>query len=124
MTDRVEYVNDIHGQPGFRVTIKDPGEYRDVVFTATIDVVTAWTGASPGALDVAEHEPYLTCTIKWDSCAHLNFGSSGDSPAAGRDGYLHFCGVEDFKNHALLLEALYRMAFTEMGREPEDRERW
>src|ERR1043165_8573732 len=109
--------------PGFRVTIEDPGEYRDVAFTATVDVVTGWTGADPGTLDVAEHEPYLHCTIKWDGCAHLHFGEP-EGGSGKRDGYFHFCGVDDFKNHALLLEALYRMAFREMGRESEEEAQW
>ncbi len=120
MTNPAGYVNDIRGMPGFRVTIEDPGEYRDVAFTASVDVVTGWTA---DGVAVAEYEPYLTCTIKWDGCSHFRFGKpwrDGD----GRDGYLHFCGVDDFKNHALLLEALYRIAFREMGREDEDEARW
>ena len=124
MTSKIEYVNNLHGMPGFRVTIEDPGEYRDVAFAATIDVVTGWTGTSPSTCDVAEHEPYLHCTIKWDGCSHLTFGGPDHGSATGRDGYLHFCGADDFKNHALLLEALYRMAFREMGRENEDEARW
>jgi len=117
MSEKVEYVNDVHGRPGFRVTIDDPGEFRDTSFTAKVDAVVAWD-EDGGA---HEHEPYLECMIKWDSCSHIHFGEPEGNPG-GRNGYLHFCGVDDFKNHALLLEALYRMAFREMGREPEDGE--
>lgn len=126
MNEKIEYVDDARGRSGFRVTIDDPGEFRETSFTASVDAVTGWT---EGGIAVAEHEPYLHCMIKWDSCSHFHFGEP--KPPTGkpgedgyRDGYLHFCGVDDFKNHALLLEALYRIAFREMGREPREGEEW
>lgn len=118
---KVEYIKNVHGLPGFRVTIDDPGQYRETSFTATVDQVTSWevSGDEP-----SDHEPYLSCMIKWDSCSHFHFGEPRTDPREGRDGYLHLCGVDDFKNHAIILEALYRMAFREMGREPEPGEVW
>ncbi len=112
-----EYIEDAHGRKVFLVAVEGPVDSGEFWFEADVEVVTAWDADG----DPAEHEAYLHCVIKWDSCAHIRFGEPDGN---GRDGYLHLCGVEDFKRHALLMEALYRLAFQRMGREPEDGEQW
>lgn len=120
MSGKVDYVNSIHGGTGFRVTIEDPGERRDLSFQATVDLVTGWTEIDGPP---CEFEPYLSCMIKSDGCSHFWMGDL-EGETGRRDGYFHFCGVDDFKNHALLLEALHRMAFREMGREDRPEAQW
>lgn len=61
-------------------------------------------------------DPYLQCTIKWDSCSHFSFGDG--------DGYLHICGVGNFLNHVILMRHLYDQAFKLMGQAPQPGEEW
>lgn len=103
----VEYIEDEDGEKVFRVTV-DPVP-SDVMFIASVDSIESWE------LDMTPvgFEPYLKCLIKWDSCSHITF-----------ENQLHFCGVQDFKLHVLLMRELYTMAFRYMGREPQSDEIW
>ena len=60
-------------------------------------------------------KPYLEFTIKWDSCSHLYYCN---------DGYLHFCGVRDYKRNIKLLKMLYELGFEAMGKKPKEGEEW
>ncbi len=118
MSNATHHINDDDGQPVFRVTVTTDEHYSEHTFTADVDEITAWDVAG----EPAQHEPYLQCMIKWDGCCHFTFGAPRDG--GGRDGYLHLCGVNDLKNHALLMKALYQLAFQCMGRKPEPDEQW
>jgi hypothetical protein len=67
-------------------------------------------------------EHYLHAEIKWDSCAHFNFGEPRND--VSREGYLHICGASNFKAHADLMWVLYDLAFKAMGRKPDDEHEW
>jgi hypothetical protein len=100
----------------FRVTLHE--RTGESWFEADVDEVISWEmDGTP-----AEFEPYLSCVIKWDSCSHFHFGGLADH--GQRDGYLHLCGVQDFRKHVTLLRELYALAFEVMGREPEPDETW
>jgi hypothetical protein len=65
--------------------------------------VTAWqltemviTGASSFAPD-EDQEPHLTGAVRFDGCANFSF-----------DPCVHFCGVEMARQHAQLLEEIYK----------------
>lgn len=44
-------------------------------------------------------ERFVAGSVKWDGCAHLNFGSD--------DGYVHFCGREDFDKVGSVMPMIY-----------------
>ena len=54
-----------------------------------------------------DKELYLSGNIKWDGCSHIDFG---DNSGTSTPGYLHFCGKEDFKKHAEVLNKLFKFA--------------
>ena len=122
MSETIEWVENESGRQVFRVTVKGAGE---TTFTAVVDEVMGWMSDDhlKASDEPSDFEPYLTCLIKWDSCSHFNFGRPTDV-AGARDGYLHFCGVQDFQLHAMLIRALYDMAFKHMGRDPQPDEVW
>lgn len=95
----------------FRIT--DRGSHS-AAFTAVVEEASGWN--DDGSI---EFEPYLTCTIKWDSCSHIYFDGDPEEP-----GYFHMCGVRDFKQHIQLMEFLYATAFRAMDREPQPGEEW
>lgn len=118
MAERVVMIRAGGDRDMFRATIEDGA--TDYWFGAVVDEVTTWgEDGSP-----IEFEPYLHCTIKWDSCSHFRFGEPASGPRGNRDGYLHLCGADDFRRHVELMAELYRLAFERMGREPEPGERW
>ena len=59
--------------------------------------------------DFAKAERYVDGSIKWDGCAHLNFGDGADNP-----GYLHLCGATDFRKLSFVLTEMFLMASTTM----------
>lgn len=111
MSEKIEFLKH-EGLPIFRITYDDEA-YR-AVFTARVEEVTSWDTKSKEAVDL---EPYIpSLMIKWDSCSHFNFGTE--------NGYLHLCGVKDFKKHVMLMEWLYKAAFEVMGTPPQPDETW
>lgn len=107
--ETITWVKDSDGRDQFRVAYTGCESF--VRFQ--VDEVSGWDGDT---WEPADFERYLSGSVKWDSCSHFNFGDT--------DGYLHLCGVRDFRNHVALMEFLYRLAFEAMGREPEDGEKW
>jgi len=67
-----------------------------------VDDILTWDTTDTGVMDIAERQPYLKGSIKWDGCSHLWFGD-----VSQKDGYLHLCGVEDWMNHCILMKTLY-----------------
>jgi hypothetical protein len=112
MSDHVVFMKDDQGYAQFRITVTMADGYG---VSAEVDEVIGWEVDDEHT--PAHFERYLTCLIKWDSCAHFNFGE------AGEPGYLHLCGVSSFKAHVALMKFLYKLAFELMGREP-DGEEW
>jgi hypothetical protein len=114
--------------PVFRVTVVPHlPQFADTSFEAVVDIVTSWEDNEhykPPTHSAAEFEPYLRCTIKWDSCSHFWFGQTEKDAPHKRDGYLHLCGVLDFQRHVLLMKELYDLAFKRMNRSPEPDEVW
>lgn len=49
--------------------------------------------------EIEEAEKFVTGTIKWDGCSHLNFPS-----------YMHFCSAEEAESLGKLLADVYREA--------------
>lgn len=49
--------------------------------------------------DIEEAEKFITGTIKFDHCCHLNFPS-----------YIHYCSMEEAKDLGKLLEDVYKEA--------------
>lgn len=56
--------------------------------------------------DFALGEQFVSGTIKWDGCSHLNFGVD--------NGYLHLCGGRHVATLAALLVHMYRLAASEV----------
>lgn len=46
-----------------------------------------------------DYEKYLSGTVKWDGCSHVNFGEN--------DGYLHLCGKYYWDQHCLLIQTIW-----------------
>lgn len=74
--------------------------------------VSAWFPDENGKytydkLEEEYYRPYLSAYIKWDGCSHVDFGEPENK---GRDGYLHLCGVDAWKEHVGLMEWLYKEA--------------
>lgn len=109
--ERAEAFVTIDGRPEFRVSYK---VHSTVIFEAEVHEVCGWT-EEDGELKADELQPYLTAVIKWDSCSHLTIAQNG---------YLHLCGVADFKKHIALLRWLYQRAFLVMKRDPQPDEVW
>jgi hypothetical protein len=107
----VTYMQSDGGRVLFRIT--DRGSHS-AAFGAVVEEAAGWL--DDGTI---EYEPYLTCTIKWDSCSHIYF--DGDPEERG---YFHMCGVRDLKQHVELMKFLYETAFKAMGREPMSGEEW
>ena len=99
------------GRVLYRIT--DRGSHS-AAFSAVVEEVAGWLDD-----DSIEYAPYLTCTIKFDSCAHIYF--EGDPEELG---YFYMCGVRDFKQHVELMKFLYETAFKAMGQEPLPGEEW
>ncbi len=115
VSELVRFMNDATypERAAFRITFTADQCYG---LSATVEEVVGWESDTN---EPAMFEPYLTCTIKWDSCSHFNFGHGEE-----KDGYIHMCGAYSFRNHAALMEYLYRLAFEAMGRAPMDGEEW
>jgi hypothetical protein len=65
--------------------------------------VTSWSTEK----EPLDAETYLNALMKWDGCCHVWMGRKKDK---SRDGYLHLCGVNCWKNHIKMMEALYKYA--------------
>ena len=115
-THYVHYVDS--DRTRFRIDVLDSGQYADIVFEAKVYSIEAWDDFG------CEIEPelFLSIAIKWDSCAHLNYGYENDEQTP--DGYIHHCGAEDFLMQAVLMKRLYELAFQTMGRRPQPGEEW
>ena len=59
--------------------------------------------------DFAEADGYLSGYVKWDGCSEFALGQQ------------HFCGPDDYIEHATLLRYIFFRAHELMGREPEDK---
>lgn len=103
-------------RPIFVVTIK---QHKNTLCEFDVEEVIAWTEEN----EIYNTEDYLSLTVKWDSCSHLTIGEEIDNRGR-RDGYLHLCGAESFKNHCRLLKELYNLAFEKMERKPQKGEEW
>ena len=57
---------------------------------------------------VYEKEHYLKFTVKWDGCAHWNFGEEG------MPGYLHTCEPYHLEKHCRLIQFVYGRALKMM----------
>lgn len=77
--------------------------------------VVAWNDNKPGAAEPITYDPYFTIMIKWDGCSHLNVADRG---------YLHLCGVNEFKDHIKVVEAVYRKAEELLGSNMSEDEKW
>lgn len=76
----------------------------------------SWKNSSETVTDVAEAEPYMTGSVKWDGCSHLDFG---------RGGYLHFCGMDCYAKHCALMKYLWEKSRELVGKEyGGDAEKW
>lgn len=81
---------------------------------ATLDVFKALDFAEP---DPETTEPYLRVTVKWDGCAHFDFGAGEGKK---RDGYLHMCGPQGLVDHSRLMWEIWTVAHEAMSRAPEE----
>ncbi len=88
-----------HGLTAFILTVKELSETR-----AEIEVVRVCSWDS-GSNEPGDLEPYFEATIKWDGCSHVFFGGVDGGK---RDDYLHLCGVNEWKEHARVMEWAYR----------------
>lgn len=110
------YLYDKWGHPVFRISIEDPGRYKETSFNAKVEEIISWS--ADGKNEPRESEDYLSCYIKWDSCSHFWFGDLDKDD--NHNAYLHICGAQYYRNHYELMRYLYDLAFKEMGREPYD----
>lgn len=77
--------------------------------------VTAWEADSDA---VADTEPYLSASVKWDGGSHVEFDSGGDV-----GGYMHLCGVSAWRDHCQMMEWLFKTACA-MIPALDESERW
>ena len=88
---------DKRGNPCFKIEFDD---IEDNCVSGIVYRVESWSDyKSP-----CSRRTYLTFTIKYDGCSDINFGESLDG------GYLHFCGVDEWKKHIELMAILYKRA--------------
>lgn len=126
--DRFE-IYDGNGYPIFSVTVLDD-EYKDTHCEFLVDKVTGWAGDGSKKPEQGCIEEYLALDVKWDGCSHYSVGekvehaNDEDYMYDGRDGYLHLCGAQDFKNHVELLKTLYNKAYEYMNRAPLEGEEY
>jgi hypothetical protein len=94
---------DPDGFPQFRATVEELASHW-VEFSVR-EIVGYEEGDKAKPLfdhpDSGPGEIYLSATIKWDGCSHVNFGE---------EGYLHLCGAESWQRHCRLMEWLYKSA--------------
>jgi hypothetical protein len=109
--DTIRLCADDDGLFGFVVRIKKSSdahcsfEVFEVVGDSTIDNPTfdaKDAKHSPTAV-LDEAKSYLICSIKFDGCSDFLFADGG---------YLHMCGVRDYKKHIRLIEELHKLAGT------------
>jgi len=84
--------------------VLDVKKVEDHRITVEVLEVTSW--------EAEQHEPlgvdtYLDAMMKWDGCCHVWMGRKVEEK---RDGYLHLCGADCWKNHIKMMEALYKYA--------------
>ena len=72
---------------------------------ANIEVlqVSAWAGDD--GHEPLDPQPYFEAAINWDGSSHVHFGGIENSR---RNGYLHFCGVDSWKQHCRAMEWAYK----------------
>lgn len=69
--------------------------------------------------DRANWARYLHGSVKWDGCSNIIFDEL--LPSGGRTpSYLHFCGRQDAKQLADMMDAIYDLAFQAMGLQEEE----
>ena len=92
-------------------------EKEDHFINADIFEITSWK------LDntVCEKELYCHVYMKWDGCCHIWFGERNENNNS--NGYLHLCGVDSWKKHNIMMEALYKFAEENIKRFDSD-EKW
>lgn len=112
MTDTPEKKSatvDIFGEFGFRVAWEYQPHWCDV---KVYEIVSRGMDANKTpmfrrkdardsedlVLDIEQAEPYLQGYLKWDGCAELDMGCP------------HWCGEQDFIQHAMLLNYLWQRA--------------
>ena len=66
--------------------------------------VTAWDEDQNIVLEY--NEKYISGRIKWDGCSHIWFGDE--------NGYMHLCGKSDFYLLAKVMDAVWKIAETEI----------
>lgn len=107
-----KFIKEVCGDFGFHIFLER--NYENIWIDFIVEEIVA-----RGGKDCTEPEydekPYLKCTVKWDSCSHFWFGD---------EGYLHLCGVHNYKKHQQLMEEIYKTAFELMGIVPMKGEGW
>lgn len=68
----------------------------------TVYQTTGWNTDN----SIAERERYLSGTLKWDACCHIDFGE---------EGYLYLSGKGDFKNHCKVMEGIWNECRTRIS---------
>ena len=90
----------------------------EYTYTFKVYEVVSWNSGEQGD-DPSEIEEYIyDGIIKWDGCSHINFGESDNQ------GYLHLCGAHYWKQHNLMMEALYKLASEVIAEFDKEGESW
>lgn len=105
------------GTDGYINFIADITEKSETHINVTVKEVTAW-GEDNQPLDA---DLYCNAYLKWDGCCHVWFGEEDENDK--QSGYLHLCGVGSWKNHVAMMEWLYKLAETHIGKFTEA-EKW
>lgn len=104
-------LKDSMGYPIFRMTITEQTSSR-----VDFDVVAITSWEDDQGKEPIDFEPYLKGCIKWDACSHVWFGD--------KDGYLHLCGLNEWKKHIAVMEWIYKTISEKMGKDFDKSERW
>lgn len=95
-------LTDEHGYVLFLIKIKP-----NTIINMDFEVVEVVSWEGDGSKLPGNTELYLEGCIKWDGCSHIWFGAKENGR---RDGYIHMCGEDAWKNHAAVMLALFELA--------------
>ena len=80
----------------FTIFVAEITELDDHLVSADVYEVTSWEMDN----SIIEKEPYLSISLKWDGCSHINIGDE--------TGYFHLCGRLYWERHCKLMKWLYQ----------------
>lgn len=89
-------VYDEHENPILFIWLQNADNYARSQVTLRVDEVDGWPEAD-GQFKTTNLETLLVATVKWDGCIHWGF-------APQEDGYIHTCGLADWKTLQLAIE--------------------